>query len=124
MDSPQLKTIFSEALVRQDGPERAAYLGEACRGDAELRAQVETLLQDHERVGRFLGTAAGPIRTAGCGRDEPQAGDVTHSEALGACAAAAAGPGTEGPGAIIGPYRLLQQIGEGGMGTVYMAEQE
>ena len=64
MDSPELKTIFSEALVRQGGPERAAYLDEACRGDAELRAQVEALLRDHERIGRFLGTATGSISSS------------------------------------------------------------
>ena len=37
MDPPGLKTIFNEALERQDGPERAAYLDEACRGETELR---------------------------------------------------------------------------------------
>jgi hypothetical protein len=54
MDAPGLKTIFTEALERPDGPERAAYLDEACRGDAELRAQVEGLLSDHERIGHLL----------------------------------------------------------------------
>src|SRR5215216_4159581 len=104
MNSPQLKTIFSEALVRQEGPERAAYLDEACRGDAELRAQVEALLNDHDRIGRFLGTATGSIGSsvegAGRGPGDPRPGDITRAEAPGACAAAAAGPGAEGPGAI------------------------
>ena len=43
MDSPQLKTIFSEALVRQHGAERAAYLDEACAGDTALLRRIETL---------------------------------------------------------------------------------
>ena len=123
MDSPGLKTIFSEAIVRQDGPERAAYLDEACRGDAELRAQVEALLRDHEQIGRFLGTATGRSarRTRLPETGDPQPGDTTQAETPGT--AAPVGPGSEGPGAVIGPYKLLQSIGEGGMGTVYMAEQ-
>ena len=123
MDSPRLKTIFSEALARQDGPERAAYLDEACRGDAGLRSQVETLLNDHERIGRFLGTATGSIPSAGHGPEDLRVGDITRAETPDTCGPAGPRPGAEGPGATIGPYKLLQQIGEGGMGTVYMAEQ-
>lgn len=117
MDSPQLKTVFSEALIRQDGPERAAYLDEACRDDPGLRAQVETLLNDHERIGRFLGTAIGPIgssvETAGRGSEDLPAGDTMRAETPDMCGPAGSGPGTEGLGATIGPYKLLQQLGEG-----------
>ncbi len=124
MDSPRLKTIFTEALAREGAPERVAYLDEACRGDAELRAHVEALLRDHERIGRFLETAPGStslsIEAAGPG--DPQAGDLSQAEAPGTCAAPV-GPAAEVSGTVIGPYRLLQPIGEGGMGTVYMAEQ-
>src|SRR3954467_9239074 len=123
MDSPRLKTIFSEALARQGGPERAAYLDEACRGDAGLRAQVETLLNDHERIGRFLGTAAGAIPSAGHGPEDLGDGDIAGAETPDTRRPAGPRPGAEGPGATIGPYKLLQEIGEGGMGTVYMAEQ-
>ena len=124
MDSPRLKTVFTEALVRPSGPERAAYLDEACRGDAELQVQAEALLRDHERIGRFLGTAPGPIGSSveAAEHGDHQPDDFALAEAPSTCAAPV-GPGAEATGAVIGPYKLLQPIGEGGMGTVYMAEQ-
>ena len=57
MSCPNLKSIFAEALARPDGPSRAAYLDGACRGDAALRAEVEAMVRDHERLGRFLASA-------------------------------------------------------------------
>jgi eukaryotic-like serine/threonine-protein kinase len=77
--------------------ERAAFLRGACGEDHTLRRQVESLLAAHEETGPFLPT-------------EPA--DQTVQEAP-----------AEGPGSVIGRYKLLQQIGEGGMGMVYMAEQ-
>jgi tetratricopeptide (TPR) repeat protein len=124
MDSPRLKTVFTEALVRPGGLERAAYLDEACQGDAELHAQVEALLRDHERIGRFLGTAPG-WTSSSVGVVEPadpRSGDLAQAEDL-ITSAALVGPGAEVAGTVIGPYKLLQPIGEGGMGTVFMAEQ-
>src|SRR5262249_12315152 len=57
MPAPDLKSIFAEALGRPPGPGRAAYLDGACRGDAALRAEVEALLRDAERLGGFLASA-------------------------------------------------------------------
>src|SRR5262245_47151653 len=57
MSAPNLKTIFAEALGHLPGSGREAYLDEACRGDAALRAEVEALLRDHERLGGFLASA-------------------------------------------------------------------
>src|SRR6266481_6213407 len=93
--------VFTQAL-HLPPEERDRYLSEACKGDIELRRRVEALIQAYEQAGDFLGrSAAGrPARAA---------------QAL---------PAGEKPGDRIGHYKLLQQIGEGGCGVVYMAEQE
>jgi WD40 repeat protein/serine/threonine protein kinase len=94
------RSIFIAALDIENRTERAAYLDQACGGDGGLRQRVERLLRAHERADSFLAEPAGPCATAN---------DVVIAE---------------GPGTRIGPFKLLQQIGEGGMGIVYMAEQE
>src|SRR6266568_3369611 len=93
--------IFAEAL---DLPlsERAAHLDRACAGDENLRQRVEGLLLTHDQAGGFLERP--PVEMA-----------------IGSRVGASAG---EKPGDRIGRYKLLQQIGEGGCGVVYMAEQE
>ncbi len=93
--------VFTEAL-RLPPEDRDRYLNEACKGDAEFRRRVEALIQAYEQAGDFLGRPAG---------DRP-------------ARAAQAIPAGEKPGDRIGHYKLLQQIGEGGCGVVYMAEQE
>ncbi|HEY9509234.1 MAG TPA: serine/threonine-protein kinase, partial [Verrucomicrobiae bacterium] len=92
--------VFTEATQLAES-ERAAYLERACGGDRELRKRVETLLQAHDRVGDFLEHA------------QPKSTEAR----LGGFMA-------EKLGDRIGRYKLLQQIGEGGCGVVYMAEQE
>src|SRR6266478_5399010 len=93
--------VFTEAL-RLPREERDRYLSEACKSDVEFRRRVEALLLAYEQAGDFLGSPAA---------DRP-------------ARAAQAFPAGEKPGDRIGHYKLLQQIGEGGCGVVYMAEQE
>jgi WD40 repeat protein/serine/threonine protein kinase len=96
----QEQSIFVEALDKEDPTERAAFLAQVCAGSPGLRQRVEKLLQRHQEADSFLEVpVAAPPGTI----------DVRL---------------TERPGTVIGPYKLLQQIGEGGMGVVYMAEQQ
>jgi eukaryotic-like serine/threonine-protein kinase len=92
--------IFHQALARQDPEERAAYLERACGGDAALRASVEALLRAHVGATGFL--------------EQPPPDPAATSQA----------PIGERPGTVIGPYKLLQEIGEGGFGVVFLAEQQ
>src|SRR5262245_45667462 len=93
------EALFAEALG-QKGEARAAFLDEHCKDDVELRRRLEALLRAADNPDPFLEPpVAAPLATV----DEA--------------------PVTERPGALIGPYKLLEPIGEGGMGTVWMAQQ-
>ena len=99
---PKVLAIFSDALERPPA-DRPAFLEAACGSDADLRASVEALLVAHAEAGSFLNPGSDPTAL----RDTTRNGN----------------PVAEGPGTIIGPYKLLERIGEGGMGAVWMAEQ-
>ncbi len=116
------RDIFIAALQKENPAERSAYLEQACAGDEALRRRVEVLLQAHAKAGSFLER---PAPDAGATADS-RPGQSADEERVRQprSAAPAAQTLSEGPGTRIGPYKLLQQLGEGGMGVVYMAEQE
>jgi len=103
-------TVFSAAR-QLPADERAAYLDRTCVGDGALRQRVEELLWASEGAGGFLQEPAP-------GAQRPVDG-LFFAKTL----PIGSGPG-EKIGECIGRYKLLQQIGEGGCGVVYMAEQE
>jgi eukaryotic-like serine/threonine-protein kinase len=110
------RSIAEAALDKTGGAQRAAYLDSACATDAELRRRVEELLQEHQSAGGVLGPATD---SAGDTTDDPGA-----ARAVPTLDQPPPGSPAERPGSWIGPYKLLQEIGEGGMGAVFMAEQD
>jgi serine/threonine protein kinase len=95
-----IKEILIDAMGKATADERAAYLDAVCGSDSALRGEIESLLKMEEQVGDFL---EAPVLRP----------DIILDES----------PLVEVPGAVIGRYKLLERIGEGGMAAVYMAEQ-
>src|SRR5262249_8057253 len=94
------RSIFVAALDIDDPVRRAEFVAQACGDDARLRGHVEELLQAHEQPGGFMGRPAPNL--------------VSTIEGP---------PARKGTGTVIGPYKLLEQIGEGGFGVVLLTEQ-
>lgn len=104
--SHSLKERFLSAL--EVPPQlRADWLERECGDDVGLREQLGQMLEAHDAPQSLFDRTAEEVSGRTLRKFEPTVSD----------------PDCELPGTIIGPYKLLQQIGEGGMGTVYMAEQ-
>ena len=94
-----LRSVFLDAIAITDAPGHRAFLDKACAGDPALRAKVEQLINAQAKAAGFL-------------PDAPKEPRFLWPSPI------------ESAGDRIGPYKLLQRIGEGGCGVVYMAEQE
>jgi len=97
-DPNKVKSVFLKAVEACEPGNWTEFLDQACEGDNDLRRRVEVLLNAHLGEDSLFDEPAGPSPTL----EQPP---------------------LEQPGTVIGPFKLLQQIGEGGMGVVYLAEQ-
>jgi serine/threonine protein kinase/WD40 repeat protein len=105
----RIEAVFETARHVTSRTERAAYLDEACGQDAALRQVVEAMLAAEAAADEYFRTAESPGDAARDAMTEPRAKPASAV--------------AEGPGTVIGRYTLREQIGEGGFGVVYLAEQ-
>ena len=118
LDFQRLEQVLAEAAAKADPGERAAYLDLACGEDRELRAEVERLLAANEKAGDFLECGVGSAEFGVLNAE----GDLGMKNSEGRRQNADTDL-VEKAGSVIGRYKLLEEIGEGGFGVVYMAEQ-
>ena len=111
--SPTEKSIFLDALDIESPSDRAAFIEVACQGNPELVASVSALLREHERENNPIDKPIAP-------RVRLQVGNMNETQ----FELSQVGHSYQAPGSMIGPYKLMEQIGEGGFGLVYVADQQ
>jgi eukaryotic-like serine/threonine-protein kinase len=105
--------LFDTARKLDDPEQRDKFLEQACDGDPGLRQRVATLLSVHSHAEELFTECISALRTSA---DQPETSEAAGHKARGL--------EEEQPGAQIGPYKIMQKLGEGGCGAVYLAEQE